>query len=115
MRMTDPFPTEQQGIEPTHRLDWEAMARFGQPIILYMPMSQLAEVAASLQRGGLAADTPAALIQSATSKDERVVESTLGRLVADAERHGIGSPSIVVIGTVVGLRADLLKTMVGWQ
>jgi len=95
--------------------DWEAMARFGQPIILYMPMSQLAEVAASLQRGGLAADTPAALIQSATSKDERVVESTLGRLVADAERHGIGSPSIVVIGTVVGLRADLLKTMVGWQ
>jgi hypothetical protein len=27
MRMTDPFPTEQQGIEPTHRLDWEAMAR----------------------------------------------------------------------------------------
>ncbi len=27
MRMTDPFPTEQQAIEPTHRLDWEAMAR----------------------------------------------------------------------------------------
>jgi leucyl aminopeptidase (aminopeptidase T) len=27
MRLTDPFPTAQQGIAPTHVLDWEAMAR----------------------------------------------------------------------------------------
>lgn len=95
--------------------DWEALGKLSQPIILYMPMSQLAEVASSLQRGGLAADTPAALIQSATSKNERVVESRLGSLVADAEAHGIGSPSIVVIGSIVGLRKELLACMAGWQ
>jgi aminopeptidase len=27
MRLTDPFPTAQQGVDPTHVLDWEAMAR----------------------------------------------------------------------------------------
>jgi hypothetical protein len=27
MRLTDPFPTAQQGIAPTHVLEWEAMAR----------------------------------------------------------------------------------------
>ena len=27
MRLTDPFPTAQQGILPTHVLEWEAMAR----------------------------------------------------------------------------------------
>ncbi len=27
MRHTDPFPSLRQGLEPTHRLDWEAMAR----------------------------------------------------------------------------------------
>src|SRR5215468_3022335 len=27
MRSTDPFPTAQQGISPSHALDWEAMAR----------------------------------------------------------------------------------------
>jgi hypothetical protein len=26
MRQTDPFPARHQGLEPTHRLDWEAMA-----------------------------------------------------------------------------------------
>ena len=95
--------------------DWEALGKLGQPIILYMPMSQLPEVAASLQRGGLAPTTPAALIQSATSQDERVVETTLARLVDDAKAQDIGSPAIVVIGSVVGLRRDLLKAMVAWQ
>jgi len=26
MRQTDPFPTSHQGLEPSHRLDWPAMA-----------------------------------------------------------------------------------------
>ncbi|WP_020698083.1 uroporphyrinogen-III C-methyltransferase [Reyranella massiliensis] len=95
--------------------DWEALARLGQPLILYMPMAQLPEIAAALARGGLSADTPAALIQSATTDAERVVESTLGTLAADASREGIGSPSIVVIGAIAGLRKELLSSMVGWQ
>ena len=40
--------------------DWAALAKLGQPLILYMPMAQLAEIAASLEQGGLSADTPAA-------------------------------------------------------
>ena len=48
--------------------DWAALAKLGQPIVLYMPMSQLAEITASLQQGGLSSDTPAALIQSATTE-----------------------------------------------
>ena len=95
--------------------DWEALARLGQPIVLYMPMSQLREVATALQEGGLAADTPAALIQSATMDDERVVESRLGTLVEDARISGIGSPAILVIGAIAGLRDKLLPMMVGWR
>ena len=95
--------------------DWEALARLGQPIVLYMPMSQLAEVSSSLQKGGLAAATPAALIQSATLPDEKVVESTLGTLVKDARKSGIGSPAILVIGAIAGLRPQLLASLVGWK
>jgi len=95
--------------------DWEALARLGQPIVLYMPMSQLDEVAAALQKGGLAADTPAAILQSATTEDERVVESTLSKLAADARAQGIGSPAIVVIGAIAGLRQQLLAGLVGWR
>jgi uroporphyrin-III C-methyltransferase len=80
-----------------------------------MPMSQLDEVAAALQKGGLAANTPAAIVQSATTEDERVVESTLSKLVADARAQGIGSPAIVVIGAIAGLRRQLLAGLVGWR
>jgi uroporphyrin-III C-methyltransferase len=95
--------------------DWAALAKLGQPIVLYMPMSQLAEMALSLLKGGLAADTPAALIQSATMDDEKIVESTLGTLVEDAGKAGIGSPAILVIGRNAGLRGRLLPSLVGWR
>jgi len=95
--------------------DWEALARLGQPIILYMPMTQLAGITAALIKGGMAADTPAALLHAATTEHERAVDSTLGRLVGDAEAHGIGSPAIVVIGTVAGLRRQVLSGLVGWR
>ena len=95
--------------------DWAALARLGQPIVLYMPMSQLGEIATSLRQGGLAPETPAALIQSAATDEERVVESTLGTLVADAARNAIGSPSIVVIGAIAALRRELVGSLVGWR
>lgn len=95
--------------------DWEALAKLGQPILLYMPMAQLAEIAASLQQGGLSPDTPAALIQSATTGEEKVVESRLDSLADDAVRHGVGSPSIVVIGAIARLRRELLASLVPWR
>jgi uroporphyrin-III C-methyltransferase len=54
------------------------------------------------------------MIQSATTENERVVESRLGTLAADAAGSGIGSPCIVVIGAVAALRGKLRSTMVGW-
>lgn len=95
--------------------DWAALAGLGQPLILYMPMSQLADIVTALREGGLAAETPAALVQSATTEGERVLESTLGALVDDACKHGIGSPAILVVGAVAGLRSRLLPHLVGWR
>jgi uroporphyrin-III C-methyltransferase len=95
--------------------DWEALAKVGQPIILYMPMAQLADITAALARGGMPSDTPAVIIQGASTTEERVVESSLATLADDAKREGIGAPAIVVIGKIAGLRQGLLPSMVGWQ
>ena len=99
----------------TSSTDWAALARLGQPIVLYMPMTQLPGTVAALVRGGLSRDTPAALLQSATTENEQVMVSTLGALVADARENGIGSPAILVIGAVVDLRRQLLPNLVGWR
>ena len=95
--------------------DWAALARLGQPIVLYMPMTRLAGITAALEQGGLAANTPAALIHGATTAEEKVVDSSLGSLATDAARHGIGSPCIVVIGAIAALRKQLLASLVPWR
>jgi precorrin-4/cobalt-precorrin-4 C11-methyltransferase len=89
-------------------LDWTALARTGQPIVLYMAMRNLANIADQLMRGGLPPSTPAAVVAGATTADERVVVSTLDRVGADAQQHQLSTPSIIVIGNIVKLRERLL-------
>jgi uroporphyrin-III C-methyltransferase len=88
-------------------VDWAGLARTGEPIILYMPMHHLAVIADALIRGGAAPTTPAAVIVSATTQDERVLISTLERVAADAQEGGYEPPAIVVIGDIVAARERL--------
>jgi uroporphyrin-III C-methyltransferase len=73
-----------------------------------MVMHNLEQIAASLMQAGLAAQTPAAVIASATTPKERILVSTLARLSADAQAQEFEPPAIVVIGEIVNLRAQLL-------
>jgi uroporphyrin-III C-methyltransferase len=88
--------------------DWAPLARTGQPIVLYMVMHNLEEIAAALLRAGLPAAMPAAIIASATTPKERILVSTLEKLAADAREQKFEPPAIVVIGDIVGLRDRLL-------
>jgi len=90
------------------RPDWAALARTGQPIVIYMGLTHMTETIGELRAGGLADDTPAALVENATLPHERTVVATLGTL---AERH-LTLVAIVfvviLVGGVVALR-DALK------
>lgn len=81
-------------------VDWEALARCGLTLVIYMGIARCADIVAGLLDGGLAADVPAAAIQHATLPQQRVVVSTLARLPQDVRAGGIGSPAILVIGHV---------------
>ncbi len=88
--------------------DWAPLARTGQPIVLYMVMHNLERIAAALMKGGLAANTPAALIASATTPRQRLLVSTLSRLASDARDQHFEPPAIVVIGEIVKVRSHLV-------
>ena len=88
-------------------LDWAALARTGQPIVVYMGLKNLARIADRLAQAGLSADTPAAVIVAATTPRETVHVATLGTIAADAERLGLGSPALIVVGRIVAMRAAL--------
>lgn len=88
-------------------LDWAALARTGQPIVIYMGMRNLPAIAAALVAGGLPAATPAAVIMSATLPDERIVTGELGTIAGQVSEAHLGAPAIIVVGAIVALRAAL--------
>jgi uroporphyrin-III C-methyltransferase len=91
-------------------VDWAALARTGEPIILYMPMQHLQTITGALMRGGASPQTPAAVIVSATTTAERILISTLEHVAADAKASELEPPAIVVIGDIVALRDRLRGT-----
>jgi uroporphyrin-III C-methyltransferase len=89
-------------------IDWSALARTGQPIVLYMGLKNLGKIAQALMRGGLPPDTPAAVIASATLSDQRVLASQLHSIASEAHAAQIAPPAMVVIGEIVRTRRQLL-------
>ncbi|HET7718311.1 MAG TPA: uroporphyrinogen-III C-methyltransferase [Bauldia sp.] len=89
------------------RIDWASLAATGQPLVIYMAMHQLDGIAADLLAGGLAPETPAAVVASATLPDQRILVSRLDRIAAEAGAQGIGPPAVVVVGAVVAMRQRL--------
>ena len=97
---------EQPG-KPGSRLDWSALARFPGTLVFYMPVAKLEAIAAALVEHGKPADTPAAIIHRGTTSQQRTLTAPLAELPARARAEGITSPSLVVVGEVVGLRERL--------
>jgi uroporphyrin-III C-methyltransferase len=89
-------------------LAWAALARTGQPIVIYMGLGALGAIAAALIDGGLPAATPAAVIASATCPDERVLVADLGSIAARAAEEAIRPPALIVVGAIVALRDELM-------
>jgi uroporphyrin-III C-methyltransferase len=89
------------------RMDWAAVARTRLPVILYMGMSRLAEIADALLAGGMAPELPVAIVNNATTPRQRVFVTTLAYAGVDAAAQGFGAPSIIAIGEMVRLREAL--------
>jgi uroporphyrin-III C-methyltransferase len=91
-------------------LDWSALARTGQPIVLYMGLRNLESIAAALMHGGLPGSTPAAVIASATLAEQQVLVSSLECIASDALEANFAAPAMVVIGDIVRIRQRVLDT-----
>jgi uroporphyrin-III C-methyltransferase len=81
--------------------NWEALARSGTTLVIYMGLRRLKEISFSLMEAGMKPETPACVIENGTLKTQREVIGTLREIAEDALSKRIGSPAIVVIGEVV--------------
>jgi uroporphyrin-III C-methyltransferase len=89
----------------TAALDWKALARTPGTIVVFMALGALGEIVARLVEHGRDPTTPAAVVASGTSADQRTVTAPLTAIAHAAEE--LTPPALVVIGDVVRISALL--------
>jgi uroporphyrinogen III methyltransferase / synthase len=85
-------------------LDWEKLADPQRTLLFLMAGESLAVVATQLIENGLAASTPAAVVQDGTLARQKTAVGTLSTIADIAANNHIGSPCVLVVGSVVTLR-----------
>jgi uroporphyrin-III C-methyltransferase/precorrin-2 dehydrogenase/sirohydrochlorin ferrochelatase len=93
--------------EHTVALDWPALVRPNQTVVIYMGLVGLDQICAQLIKHGLDASTPAAVVQQGTTPKQRVVVGDLSNLAAKVAQAELKPPCLIIIGQVVKLREKL--------
>lgn len=87
-------------------LDWPALARPAQTVVVFMGVDTAPVIAEKLVAAGRAPETPVAIIENGTRADELRVFGTLAELPFLVEEEGIRGPALLIIGEVAGLPAE---------
>lgn len=88
-------------------LNWTQLAAPNQTIVIYMGLVGLQNICESLIAHGSPKDLPIALIQQGTTQNQRVFTGTLETMPAAVAGQHIKPPTLIIIGTVVGLHSQL--------
>ncbi len=91
-------------------IDWAALARGAQVLVIYMGMKHIATIAERLIAGGRDPGDPVGVVAQATLGAQRVVETVLGRAAEDIAASGIEPPAVICVG-----RAVLMRQALDWQ
>jgi uroporphyrin-III C-methyltransferase len=88
-------------------LDWYALTRPNQTVVLYMGIGGLNEICRQMIAHGLPATHPAAAVYSGSTERQRVLIADLATLPTAVEEAGITSPTLIIVGSVVSLHDKL--------
>lgn len=84
-------------------VDYEALVKVGGTMIFLMGVSAMPKICKGLLEAGMRKDMPAAILERGTTAHQRRVVSDLTNLPRDAEKAGIQTPAIIVVGEVCSL------------
>jgi uroporphyrin-III C-methyltransferase len=93
--------------EKTLDVNWSALAQLNHTLVFYMGLTRAGDISANLLAGGLASDTPVAIIENGCRKDQRDIISDLANFPATVLREQVKSPALIIVGHVVSLKEQL--------
>ncbi|CAK0758197.1 siroheme synthase [Gammaproteobacteria bacterium] len=88
-------------------LNWESLVQPQQTVVFYMGLTGLPVICGELIAHGLPPDTPAALIEQGTTPHQRVHIGTVETLHGLMEGQSVQPPTLIIVGHVVKLHAQL--------
>ncbi len=86
-------------------VDWDALARCGTTLVIYMGLRGLDYIVCRLLAAGMDPAMPACIIENGTLRTQRALVATLGSLTAE----GFSGPVVVVVGEVVRFARDAVE------
>lgn len=89
----------------SHR--WEDFLSETETLVFYMGLAGLPIICAELQRAGRRPDTPIALVERATTPEQRLITGTLATMPERVERSRPKPPTLIIVGQVVALATRL--------
>lgn len=100
--------TGHEGANKTEEaLDYAILAKEEGTLVFLMGLKNLGKIVRELLANGKSKDTPAAVVQNGTTTKQKKVVSTLEHIAEDAEKAGIRTPAITVVGDVAKLEKQL--------
>ncbi|MEA4978035.1 MAG: uroporphyrinogen-III C-methyltransferase [Methanomassiliicoccaceae archaeon] len=89
------------------RVDWKALADSHGTIVVLMGLGNAGAISKGLIDGGMSPDTPAAVITSGSTPEQRVELTVVSKLAGTIAEKNMVPPGIMVIGSVASLREKL--------
>ncbi len=83
---------------------WKELAKAADTIVILMGMSQLEQILYKLIDAGLRKETKIAVIENATTKEQRIVKGNLNNIMNRVIKAKLKSPAVIIIGKVVSLQ-----------
>ena len=94
----------------TPPLDWGAISRGSQVIVIYMGLRNIGAISRALIAAGRSPDEPVAVVSDASLPSQRVLETTRGKVQGDIGDRQMKAPALICIG-----KAVLLRQALDWQ
>ena len=85
-------------------INWSNLIHENQTIVIYMGLNSLPIIVQNLIDSGMRKNMPIALVQEGTTEKQKVMVSTISRVISKTLKSNIQSPVIIIIGEVVKLR-----------
>jgi uroporphyrinogen III methyltransferase/synthase len=88
-----------------NRLDWKALAAFPGTLAIYMGIARLPVIVSELLKYGKPPDTPAGIVERASTGEQRSAFATLANLEEARRGAGLEAPGLILVGDSVAQRS----------